>query len=266
MRKLTYLMIALAICLSIAVPVFATQNNATEAAAQTAASENEGFVPSITYKPSPEIVAVKDDAGNEAIGTIVNDKGEILDYVSHGCLDITPIAHVWDPEEEVPADVERLLTFVYEEINAEKMEIPYEKHEGVKLDGYKMVIRDLFDARWACEEHRAMIEDEGILFEITFDLGVSADTPIYVMTYDEETKEWSPVVKTVNNGDGTVTCTFEHLCAIEFSMPVAAAVAPGEDVTGMPIWPWILILVLAVAAIVVILISKRNKAEEERVA
>lgn len=246
MKKLTCLMIVLAVCLSLAAPVFATENN--------------GFVPSITYKPSPEIITVTDEAGNEAIGMIVNKEGEILDYVGHGCLRITPIAHVWDPETEVPEDVERLLTFVYEELNEDRMQIPYEKHEDLNLEGKNMVIRDLFDARWACEEHRAMIEDQGILFEITFDLGIAADTPIYVMTYDEDTKEWTPVVKTVNNGDGTVTCTFEHLCAIEFSMPVAAATTPG-DAVAMPIWPWILILVLAVAAIIVIVISKKNKKE-----
>ena len=245
MKKIICLLVVLAVCFSLAAPVFA---------------ENDEFVPSITYKPSPEIVTVTDDEGKEAIGMIVNDKGEVLDYVEHGCLQITPIAHVWDPEEEVPQDVEELLTFVYEELNENDMQIPYEKHEGLDLEGKNMVIRDLFDARWACEEHRAMVEDKGILFEITFDLGIAADTPIYVMTYDEEAKVWEPVVKTVNNGDGTVTCTFEHLCAVEFSMPVAAASVPAEA-ASMPIWPWILLLVLAVAAILVIIVSKKNKKE-----
>jgi hypothetical protein len=90
------------------------------------------------------------------------------------------------------------------------MKIPYDKHEA-NLDATNMVIRDLFDARWLCEEHRAMIEKEGFVFELTFDLGVVADTQIFVMTYDEDTEQWDPIVKTVNNGDGTVTCTFEHL-------------------------------------------------------
>lgn len=247
MKKLSCLLLVLAICLSIATSVFAT--------------ENEDFVPSITYKPSPEIVTVTDDEGNEAIGVIVNEKGEVLDYVDHDCLEITPIAYIWDEEMEVPEEVEQLLTFVYEALNADEMEIPYEEHENLDLEGKTMVIRDLFDARWACEEHRAMVEEAGVLFEITFDLGVAADTPVYAMTYDEETKVWSPVVKTVNNGDGTVTCTFEHLCAVEFSMPVAAATAPGDAVSGMPVWPWILILALAVVAIVVILVSKKHKKE-----
>ena len=81
------------------------------------------------------------------------------------------------------------------------------------------------------------------------------------MTYDEKTEEWDPIVKTVNNGDGTVTCTFEHLCAIEFSMPVAAAPSvPSEDVEpGANMLPWYIILLLAIIAIVVIIVAKKKK-------
>ena len=249
MKKMICLFVALAVCLSIAAPVFATE------------TENEGFVPSITYKPSPEIIPIQDEEGNEVIGEIINEAGEVQDHVAHGCLDITPIAHVWDPEEEVPADVERLLTFVYEELKEDKMEIPYEKLENPEIKAENMVIRDLFDVRWACEDHRIMIEEQGILFKVTFKLGISADTEIYAMTYDEEADEWEPIVEVVNNGDGTVTCTFEHLCAVAFSMPMAAASVPAEPAASMPIWPWILILVLAVAAIIVIVIGKKNKKE-----
>jgi hypothetical protein len=124
-----------------------------------------------------------------------------------------------------------------------------------------MVIRDLFDARWTCEEHPKMVEPEGITLEITFDLGVVADAEIFVTTYDEETEEWSGIVETVNNGDGTVTCTFEHLCAVAFSMGMAKAPAPVDDgPTGMiGILPWIILLVIAIIAVVVILVSKKKK-------
>lgn len=243
MRKLICMLIALVMCLSIAAPAYAAESD---------------FVPSITYKPNPEIVPVENEEGQEFIGVIRDENGDIIDYVGHGCLLITPIAHVWDEEVEVPADVERLLTFVYEELNSNNMEIPYEKHEA-DLDPANMVIRDLFDARWACEEHREMIEKEGVTFEITFDLGVVADAQIFVMTYDEDANEWSPIVKTVNNGDGTVTCTFEHLCAIEFSMPIAAATVPVEDVPSMNVWPWILLLFVAAVAVVCIVVAKNKK-------
>ena len=245
MKKIICLLTVLVLCMSLVVPAMAAEDS---------------FVPSITYKPNPEIVPVVGEDGQEYIGVIRDKDGKILDYVGHGCLMVTPIAHVWDEEIEVAPVVEELLLFVYSALNDGSMTIPYEKHEA-ELDPEYMVIRDLFDARWVCEEHRKMVEDAGITFEIKFDLGVVADAEIFVMTYDEKTEEWDPVVKTVNNGDGTVTCTFEHLCAIEFSMPVAAAPSvPSEDVEpGANMLPWYIILLLAIVAVVVIIIAKKKK-------
>ena len=243
MRKLICMIAALILCLSIAAPAFAAEGE---------------FVPSISYKPNPEIIPVIGEDGEEYIGVICNADGEIIDYVGHGCLRITPIAHVWDEEIEVPKEIEELLLFVYDALNEGDMEIPYDKHEA-NLDPANMVIRDLFDARWVCEEHRKMIEEEGITFELTFDLGVVSDAQIYVMTYDEEADEWSPIVKTVNNGDGTVTCTFEHLCAIEFSMPMVTAPAVTEETQTPNLLPWFIILGIAVVGVIVVLVAKNKK-------
>ena len=244
MRKVICLAIALLLCVSMTLPAFAAEDS---------------FVPSITYKPNPEIVPVEGEDGEEYIGVIRDKDGNVLDYVGHGCLRITPIAHVWDEEIEVPQVIEELLLYVYEKLNDGSMKIPYDKHEA-GLDAANMVIRDLFDARWVCEEHRAMIEKEGVVFELTFDLGVVADAQIFVMTYDEATKEWEPIVKTVNNGDGTVTCTFEHLCAIEFSMPVNAVTVPADDAQQANVLPWIIVLLMSAVAVVGVVVSKKKKA------
>ena len=249
MKRIICLVTVLVLSLSLAIPVFA-------------AEADSGFVPSITYKPNPEIIPVEGEDGEEYIGVIRNEGGEIVDYVGHGCLRITPIAHVWDEEIEVPKVIEELLLFVYEKLNDGSMEIPYEKHES-DLDAANMVIRDLFDARWVCEEHRAMLEKEGYVFELTFDLGVVADAQIFVMTYDEATGEWDPIIKTVNNGDGTVTCTFAHLCAIEFSMPVAAASVPTDNPTDNAqtpkVLPWIIAQIAALAGVAGVVVSKKKK-------
>ena len=243
MKKIICLLIVLVMCLSIAAPAFAVENS---------------FVPSITYKPNPETVPVKGENGEEYIGVIRNENGEIVDYVSHDCLVITPIAHIWDEEIEIPEAVEKLLTEVYEALTDGSMNIPYEKHNA-NLDPANMVIRDLFDARWSCEEHRAMVEKEGYTFEITFELGAVADAQIFVMTYDEASNEWSPIVKAVNNGDGTVTCTFEHLCVVEFSMSVPGSSVPTDTPQTFNLLPWILILVLAVLGLVLVLVLKKKK-------
>lgn len=243
MRKFLSMMMVLVMCLCIAAPAYAA---------------GDDFVPSIVYKPSPDIVAVEDENGEEAIGVVRDESGEIMDYIEEACLIVTPIAYIWDEEIEVPEEVETLLTFVYEGLNSHDMEIPYDKH-GANFDAGNMVIRDLFDARWSCEDHFTMIEKDGVVFEITFDMGVEPDAEIYAMSYDEETKEWSPIEKTVNNGDGTVTCTFEHLCAIEFSMPLVAATVPEEDVSNFNVIPWIIVLILAAASAVCIVIVKSKK-------
>lgn len=243
MKKIICVITVLLLCASMALPVFAAEDS---------------FVPSITYKPNPELVPVVGDDGEEYIGIVRDENGEIVDYVGVGCLRITPIAHVWDEEIEVPTEIEELLLFVYNGLNDGSMEIPYEKHEA-DLDPANMVIRDLFDARWGCEDHPKMLEPEGVVLELTFDLGVVADAQIFVQTYDEEAEEWNPIVKTVNNGDGTVTCTFEHLCAIEFSMPLAAAVVPTDDVQQPNILPWIILLIVAAGAVIGVVIAKNKK-------
>ena len=243
MKKIICVITVLLLCASMALPVFAAEDS---------------FVPSITYKPNPELVPVVGDDGEEYIGIMRDENGEIVDYVGVGCLRITPIAHVWDEEIEVPTEIEELLLFVYNGLNDGSMEIPYEKHEA-DLDPANMVIRDLFDARWGCEDHPKMLEPEGVVLELTFDLGVVADAQIFVQTYDEEAEEWNPIVKTVNNGDGTVTCTFEHLCAIEFSMPLAAAVVPTDDVQQPNILPWIILLIVAAGAVIGVVIAKNKK-------
>lgn len=243
MKRVICLFVVLVLCLGLAVPAFAADN---------------GFVPSITYKPNPEIVPVKDEKGEDAVGVIRSEKGDIADYVDYDCLSVTPIAHVWNPEVEVPAEVEQLLTTVYDGLKEGTMAIPYEKFEG-NLNSANMVIRDLFDARWLCQEHGEMVEKEGVTFEITFDLGVVADAQVFAMTYDEATKEWSPIVKTVNNGDGTVTCTFEHLCAVAFFVPAAGSNAPVDETQTFELLPWIVVLMVAVVGFVAVVVIKNKK-------
>jgi len=206
-----------------------------------------------------------DEAGIEYIGVIRDEEGSIVGYIEPGCLIVTPIAHVWDERYDVPQEIEDFLLFLYNSLNDGSMKIPYEKHNA-NLDPEMMVIRDLFDARWACEEHPRMLAPKGVVMELTFDLGVVPEAQIYVQTYDEATKIWEPVVSTVNNGDGTVTCVFEHLCGIEFSMhsqrfvPVEAAhvLTPAVDQESANVMPWIIVMIVAAAAAVGIILGKKK--------
>lgn len=243
MKRMLCLMVGLLLCLSMALPALAAE---------------KGFVPSITYKPGPAIVPAKGPDGKAYMGLIRDSAGNILGYVEEGCLVITPVASLWDPEAEVPQHVAQLLQFVYEQLKSNAMQLPYHKHEA-ELDPADMVIRDLFDIRWTCEEHRDMLAAEGATLELTFDMGVSAQDRLFAMSYDEETGEWYPIVKTLNNGDCTVTCTFAHLCAVEISMPLNAAATPVDDVPRTNALPWIGLLAVSAAAALGIVIGKKRK-------
>ena len=88
---------------------------------------------------------------------------------------------------------------------AAELKIPYEKHEA-DLDPANMVIRDLFDARWVCEEHRAMIEKEGYTFagwfatpqmshKFDFSKEIEGDTDLFAgfVSYVEDTRTFAIV-------------------------------------------------------------------------
>ena len=244
MRKLICLVTVLLLCMSFALSAFATEG---------------GFVPSITYKPEPEIQPVVGENGEEYIGVLRNAEGEIVGTLEESCLIVTPIAHVWDPNEAVPKEIEELLLFVYEGLSDGKVELPYSAF-AANLDAANMVIRDLFDVRLNCEECEAALAIEGVTLELTFDLGIVADVQVYVASFDEETGKWEAIVSAVNNGDGTVTCTFEHLCAVSVAMPLATASAPVVEATSNSnVTPWIIVLVAAVAAVAGVVIVKGKK-------
>ena len=230
MKKLICLLTVLALAMAFACPVFAA----------------EAFVPSISEKDEPEIVP--DDEG--VIGEIWKDD-EIIDEVEGGCLVITPISEA-ETSTEIPEDAREELLYVYEELLSGDMTLPYEQ-DG--LDPETMVIRELIDASWLCEEHPAMLEPEGVTIDLTFDIGVDGDTKVYV--YVRIDGEWT-AVPVVNNGDGTVTCTFEELCPIAFCVAAGTGKPPVQ--TGDEFNPtlWIALLAVSAAALVGVVVLRRK--------
>ena len=234
MKKIIAILAVLMLCAAMVIP---------------AAAANNEFTPSVTNKPAPEIVPVEDPDGEPAIGVICNGDGEIIDYVYESCLIVTPVSQA-KTSTEIPDASRQVLLDVYGKLTSGEMTIPYEKHDS-KLNTGNMVIRDLFDATFVCEEHPIMLEPEGVTFVITFDIGVAADVDVYTMTYKND--QWDPIVSTVNNGDGTVTCTFEKLCPVEFSVKTAEEppVQTGDD-SGKDLALWGSIAAVAMVGIVVL--------------
>lgn len=250
MRRILACIVALMVCATLVLP----------AAAST-------FTPSVTYKGAPRIVPITDADGNPAIGEILEGE-EVIDYLYAGCLIITAVSEA-NTSEEIPDPSREMLLSVYEKLKSGEMKLPYEK---LGVDASKMSIRDLFDATFICGDnaayavdHPEVLEPNGIVLRITFDLGVAADANVYTMTY--KNNEWKPAVKTVNNGDGTVTCTFEKLCPVVFCVETSEGGGNTEppksgDPAGDNMTLWIVTAVsslVAVAALVVIYRVKFSK-------
>ena len=219
MKKFVMLLVAVMLCVSMVCPVLAAEDD---------------FVPSITYKGAPDVVVTEDVEGNPAVGVITDAEGEVLSYVAESALKVTPLS---GEDEEVVA----VLEDIYEKLVAGTMTLPYEGDED-------MVIMDLVDVSLVSEDDSALVEPEGAVFTVTFDLGVAADVKVSAMTYKNDA--WNPVAKVVNNGDGTVTCTFEHLCPVAFS--VAAEDAPSETGDNSDVMLWGILLALSAVGLTVV--------------
>ena len=199
------------------------------------------FMPSVTNKPAPRIVTAR----------ILDKNGNEMEKVTD-CLVITPVSEV-DTSVEIPEASRVVLKDVYGKLIDGSMTIPYEKHNA-NLDASKMVIRDLFDATFVCTDCPAKLEAEGVVLEIVFDLNVEPGVEVYAMTY--KNNEWNPIVSTVNNGDGTITATFEKLCPVEFSISTAITPPSGTGDQGNTSL-WGIIAITSLAAIVVLTLVYR---------
>lgn len=244
MKKIIACMAVLLLCASLFIPAAAA----------------EDFTPSVTNKPAPEIVPIPTPDGGEAIGVICDAEGKVLDYVMDDCLVVTAVADA-ATSTLIPDYAEELLLDVYAKLTSGEMTLPYEKHDS-ELNTGNMVIRDLFDATFLCGEHPEMLLPEGVVLKITFDLNVDADVEVYTMTYKND--QWDPIVETVNNGDGTVTCTFEGLCPVEFSVRTEKTPSQTGDIiaTQLPIWG--MVAIFSLLAIAVLALIYRRDAKNAR--
>jgi hypothetical protein len=208
-------------CVSLMVPAMAAQE----------------FMPSVTNKPAPEVMVAR----------ILDKDGSVIEEVGNECLIITPVSEV-ETSTEIPEASRVVLRDVYQKLTDGSMTIPYEKHND-NLDPSKMVIRDLFDATFVCTECPERLEPEGVVLEIVFDLNVAPGVNVYAMTYKND--QWDPIVSCVNNGDGTVTATFEKLCPVEFSINTDTTPPSGTgDVNPFSVWG--VIAIVSLAAIVIL--------------
>lgn len=142
--------------------------------------------------------------------------------------------------------------------------------------GEEYVIREMVDVSLrmsGCVEqvhlHDEVLEIEETTISVDFDLGVAPDVKVVVLTYRDG--KWSEVKKVTNNGDGTITCVFEHFCPVIFCVPAATLEQPPEapavpeapQVPDYPLVPLILLILAFVLFLLLIFLRQKRKKEEE---
>ena len=227
MKKVISFVTALLICVSLATAVLA----------------EDTFVPSVPSKDAPEVVTVKDNDGKDVAGVIKDSAGKTTGYVESGKLTVTSVAEA-NTSTDISAEAKATLLDVYDKLSKGTMELPY----GTGVDADKMVIKDLFDVTCDVQTNDSV--------ELTFDIDVASTAKVVVMVYNNNT--WSEVTAVKNNGNGTVTCTFEKFGAVAIAIPADANKTPSETGDNSDLMLWTVLLTASAVAVVVLVTVRRR--------
>ena len=228
MKRILNLLMVVCLLVSMAIPAAATE-----------------FVPSISIKGAPELVPVGEEDGELVYGYVLDKDGNVIYTVREGDILITPISEV-DTSEYISEAAAQLLKDTY----AELLKNP---------DTFKgKVVRELVDISIS-SRLAAALEGEGTTLELKFDIGIDGDMPVWIQALIDG--QWNEIVKTENNGDGTVNGTFEAFCPVVF-------LVPGTDDGGAGcccccwFWLYMLMITICMILILIIILWYRRKNEE----
>lgn len=242
MKKAFVWILVLAMVSALAAPVYAT---------------GAIFVPSIEDKGAPELVPSVGDDDEVIYGEVIDEEDNVVKVVVEEDMIIAPIFNA----EILPEDEAEKLYEAYEVLSSAETdtfeEVPglEEKAKeafGEDITSEDLIIRDLFGIAIS-EDLEEKLEPEGVTLTLTFKLNVAADTVVIVATKCDET--WEIVDNVVNNGDGTVSVTFERFCPIQF---LTKRVESGPSQTGDPVGQnmgiWVAVMAVSLSAIVLLVV------------
>lgn len=234
MKRLFAVLAAVLMMALLAVPAFAA---------------NE-FVPSIGYKDGPEI---------EEVNPVPKDENpeNAPPKESGNCLVITTITQAQNKETDISQEERDTLLDIYASLKNNDMTMP-EIADG-------LVIRELVDVSWKydhCVEadhgKDEWLEKEGNALTVTLQTNMPASVRVTVLLYVDGV--WREVEDVTNNGDGTITCTFDEIGPVAICVPGDANEPPAVtgDNLGRMLWLWVLLLVCSMAALTTLFLSRRK--------
>lgn len=234
MKKFVACLLVLALCLSTAV---------------TALAETVEFVPSISYKPAPDVMKTE-PAGHE------------------DCIVIVPVSQA-DTSKELTAEEAATLKDLYADLSKKGVKLSEQcpdltdlvkKQLGDGKTADNLVVRDLFHVGATCEELPAYLVG-GKTLKLTLGSTVAKDEKVFAMLYKDG--KWVALENTVNNGDNTITVTIDKFGPVAIMVP--ASVGSDDTQTGENSHTtlWIVIMVAALAAMVVSVLLYRRRPDAE---
>jgi len=273
MKKLFAIVLIVALCMTMAAPVLAAQDD---------------FTPSITYKPAPEFAGEQDTDGcqiigyvevnEEIVGKIHYDGEEIYAIVEavhddacgddHRCLVLTPLAEA-ETSEHIPEESRSLLLWVYDQllklgmsfIDCPELDEKIKKELGEDKTVEDLVVRDLFDVSVLCEPLEEWLEPEGNVICLDFDLKVKDDDFVAIVAYKND--QWKMIKDVKVNEKGNLTCTtYENFCPIAILMAETdvSDMAPETGVSNLnDLTLWVLIGAGALIALIAVVVIQRKR-------
>lgn len=213
MKKITAVLTALLAAMSLTVSVSAAQ-----------------FTASVEGKDAPALAPMTTATGEAAGALLYDASGNEVRGISETSLTITPVSQIGDASSEIGM----ALQSAYEQLSAADSLEEIIPDIGKVLETLSpdlsvedLVVRDLFDIS-VDDEVKALLED-GHSIAFTFALGVNTDDAVLCL-HNFQDDQWEVIApeRTVNNGDGTVSVTFDSLS------PIAFAVKPALEGIALP--------------------------------
>ena len=230
----------------------------------------DNFVPSISYKPAPDVVPADPVTG--VLGVITDAQGQPSGdgheaEVYEDCIVITPVSDA-ATSTDIPDEAAAILLRVYDELlnqNTKLSDLSAELNDlvaaqlGNGKNADNLVVKELFDVSILCDEMANTLSADGNTLDLTFKLSVEDDDHVFIMTYNDN--KWTPVENVTNNGDGTVTATFERFCPVAvFVEGVGSSDSPDTGDFDMS-YVWAIVAVVSAVLIVAVVVINRRTAK-----
>ena len=188
----------------------------------SAAAADGSFVPSVSYKGSPEIVVSGQENGKNVIGAVVDGNGNKLSTEYDDCIVISSVVDAKNAATGISQQTRSTLLSVYDQLSAKNAKLSAlipglndiaKEKLGANATADDLVVSDLFDITAVCDELKSNLTGENSIM-LTFRLPAKRSALVATMVYYEG--KWEPAEKITHNADGTVSITFKRFCPVAF--------------------------------------------------